>query len=331
LLGGGFGRRAVFDSHFVAEAVQLSKAVKAPIKVIWTREDDIKGGFYRPYCYHKIAAELKEDGAPLAWRHRIVCPSFTMGTPFATFAVRDGFDGTAVEGANDLPYDVPNLLVDWVQAPNEVPTHFWRSVGHSHTAFVVENFLDELAHKAGIDPYQYRLNLLSNHPRHKRVLELAAEKAGWGKPLSDGRKQGIAVHFSFGSYVAQVVEASVSKEENISVHRVVCVIDCGRVVNPDTVEAQMESGIVFGLTAALYGEITLKNGRVEQNNFYDYKMLRMNEMPEVDVHIVSSTDNMGGVGEVAVPPIAPALTNALFAATGKRIRKLPIRKEDLIG
>lgn len=331
LLGGGFGRRAVPDHHFVREAVQISKAIKTPVKVIWTREDDIHGGWYRPRWYDRISAGLDSGGNPIAWAHTIVGQSILAGTPFEQFMVKDGVDGTSVEGAAELPYAIPNVHVDLHSPKSGVPVLWWRSVGHSHTAFVVESFLDELAHAAGKDPYEYRRALLGKHPRHKRVLELAADKAGWGKPLPPGRARGLAVHESFGSFVAQVAEVSVSKEGKLRVHRVVCAIDCGPVVNPDTIEAQMESGIVFGLTAALYGEITFKNGRVVQHNFYDYKMLRMDEMPAVEVHIVPSAEKMGGVGETAVPPIAPAVANAIFAATGKRIRQLPIRSEDLRG
>jgi isoquinoline 1-oxidoreductase subunit beta len=329
LLGGGFGRRAVPDSHFVREAVQISKAVNTPVKVVWTREDDIRGGFYRPRAHHSISAGLDAGGKPVAWQHRIVCQSFMAGTPFESFVVKDGVDETAVEGAKEIPYEIPNLLVDWQQAPGGVPTLWWRSVGHSHTAFAVECFLDELAHAAGKDPYEYRQSLLGKHLRHRRVLELAAEKAAWGKPLPQGRGRGIALHESFGSFLAHVAEVSVSKEGDLRVHRVVCAIDCGPVVNPDTVHAQMEGAVVFGLTAALYGEITFEKGRVKQRNFHDYAMLRMNEMPEVEVHIVPSTDKMGGVGEPGVPPVAPAVANAIFAVTGKRVRRLPMRVEDL--
>jgi isoquinoline 1-oxidoreductase beta subunit len=329
MLGGGFGRRAVGDSHFVREAVEVSKAVKAPVKVMWTREDDVRGGYYRPRAYHTVSAGLDAADNLVAWQQRIVCQSFAVGTPFEAFMVKNGVDVVAVEGASDLPYDIPNQLVDWQQAPNGVPTLWWRSVGHSHTAFVVETFFDELAHAAGKDPYEYRRSLLGRNPRHKKVLELAAEKAGWGKPLPQGRGRGIALHESFGSFVAQVAEVSLSQEGKVRVHRVVCAIDCGPTVNPAGIQAQMESGIVFGLTAALYGEITFEKGRVQQGNFHDYPMLRINEMPEVETHIVPSTEKMGGVGETGVPPIAPAVANALFTLTGKRIHRLPIRAEDL--
>jgi isoquinoline 1-oxidoreductase subunit beta len=328
-MGGGFGRRAVLDNHFVREAVQISKAVKAPVKVVWTREDDMCGGYYRPRAYHSIRAGIDARGSPVAWQHHIVCESFIAETPFEGAIIKNGVDGTAAEGAQDLPYEVPNLLVSWHRAPGGVPTLWWRSVGHSHNAFVVETFLDELAQAAGKDPVEYRLALLAKQPRHKRVLEVVADKAGWGKSLPQGRGRGIAVHESFGSFLAHVVEVSVSPEQGLKVHRVVCAIDCGPVVNPDTIRAQMEGAAVFGLTAALYGEISFENGRVKQRNFHDYKMLRMDEMPEVEAHIVPSTERMGGVGEPGVPPVAPALANALFTLTGRRIRKLPISPGDL--
>jgi isoquinoline 1-oxidoreductase subunit beta len=329
LLGGGFGRKAVPDSHFVREAVQISKAVKVPVKVIWTREDDMRGGFYRPRAYHTVSGGIDAAGNPLAWQHRIVCQSFVAGTPFEKFIIKDGVDETAVEGAKDIPYDIPNLLVDWHMAPGGVPTLWLRSVGHSHNAFVVETFIDEMAHAAGKDPFEYRRALLEKSPRHKRVLEFVADKAGWGKPLPEGRGRGIAMHDSFGSFIAHVIEASVGSDGKPQVHKVVCAADCGPVVNPDTIHAQLEGATVFGLTAALYGEISFANGRVKQRNFHDYPMLRMHQMPVIESHIVPSTEKMGGIGEPGVPPVAPALANALFAATGKRLRVLPIRTIDM--
>ncbi|MGH9777335.1 MAG: xanthine dehydrogenase family protein molybdopterin-binding subunit, partial [Candidatus Acidiferrales bacterium] len=321
--------RANPASDFVVEAVQVAKSAKAPVKVVWTREDDTRGGFYRPFWYDRIAAGLDAGGNPVAWTHTIVGQSFIAGTPFEPFIIKDGVDGTSVEGAADLPYAIPNIRVELHSPRIGVPTLWWRSVGHSHTAFVVESFIDELADAAKKDPLAFRRALLAKHPRHLGVLNLAAEKAGWGKPLPAGRARGIAVHESFGSFIAQVAEVSVGAGGALRVHRVACAIDCGQVVNPDTVKAQMESGIVFGLTAALYGEITLKNGRVQQRNFHDYRMLRIHETPEIEVHIVPSAEKHGGVGEPGVPPIAPAVGNAIFAATGKRIRQLPIRPQDL--
>ena len=330
LLGGGFGRRAVLDCHFVREAVQVSKAIMAPVKVVWTREDDIRGGYYRPAAHHVLSAGIDAAGKPLYWQQQIVCQSFAVGTALEGMMVKDGVDGTAVEGSADHAYHVPNMQVNWNMAPGGVPTLWWRSVGHSGNAFVTETFIDELAHAAGKDPVQYRLSLLDKHPRHKGVLALAAEKSGWGKPLPVGRARGIAVHESFGSYVCHVAEVSIPKPGSVKVHKVVAVIDCGPIVNPETINAQLEGAVVFGLTAALYGEISFEKGRVKQRNFYDYKMLRINEMPQVEVHIVPSTAQMGGVGEPGVPPIAPAVANALFLLTGKRIHKLPFDPKGLV-
>ena len=327
-LGGGFGRRANPAADFVSEAAQIAKAIGKPIKLIWTREDDTRGGYYRPFWYNRLAAGLDEGGNLFAWKHTLVGQSILVGTPFEAM-ISNGLDLTSVEGAHDLPYAVPHFLVDLHSPQTGVPVLWWRSVGHSQTAFVVESFIDEAAHSAGKDPFTFRRALLEKHPRHKAVLELAAEKAGWGTPLPAGQARGIAVHESFGSYVAQVVEVSLSPADEAKVHRVVCAVDCGRVVNPDMVTAQMESGIAFGLTAALHGEITFKNGRVEQSNFDDYEILRLNEMPAVEVHIIPSEEALGGIGEPGVPPIAPALANAIFTLTGKRLRRLPIRAHEL--
>jgi len=327
-LGGGFGRRATPRSDFIREAVEIAKVVKAPVKVMSTREDDIKGGFYRPMWHDRIAAGLDAGGNPVAWRHTIVGQSILAGTPFEGM-VKDGIDGASVEGAADLVYPVPNLYVDLHSPRPGIPVLWWRSVGHSHTAFVVESFIDELAHAAGKDPFEYRRALLGSQPRHRGVLELAAAKAGWGKPLPAGRARGIAVHASFGSFVAQVAEVSMSPRGQVKVHRVVAAVDCGQYVNPDTIAAQIEGGVAFGLSAALHGQITLKGGRVVQSNFHDYEVLRLNEMPEVEVHILPSGEKPGGVGEPGVPPVAPAVANAIFALTGSRVRRLPIRPEDV--
>ena len=323
LLGGGFGRRANPASDFVVEAVQVAKAAQAPVKVVWTREDDMHGGYYRPMWYDRMSAGFDGSGNPIAWTHTIVGQSIMEGTPFAMM-IKNGIDEASVEGAADLLYGIPNLQVDLHTTRNSVPVLWWRSVGHSHNGFAVEAFFDEVAHAGGKDPVELRRSLLANQPRMRGVLDLVAEKANWGKPVPAGRGRGIATHFSFDSYVAQVAEVSVDKNGVVRVHRVVCAVDCGRVVNPDTVKAQMEGGIIFGLTAALKDEITLDRGRVQQRNFHDYPMLRINEAPEIEVYIVPSTENPTGVGEPGVPPVAPAVANAIFAATGKRVRKLPI-------
>jgi isoquinoline 1-oxidoreductase beta subunit len=327
-LGGGFGRRANPASDFVAEAAEIARVLGKPVKLVWTREDDTKGGYYRPAWFNRLSAGLDESGRLTAWKHTIVGQSILSGTPFEAM-VKDGVDRTSVEGAQDLPYAIPDLLVDLHSPRTGVPVLWWRSVGHSNTAFAVESFIDEAAQAAGKDPFEFRRGLLERHPRWKAVLEMAAEKAGWGHPLSAGLARGIAVHESFGSFVAQVAEVSLGPSGEIRVHRVVCAVDCGRVVNPDTVVAQMESGIVFGLTAALNGEITFKNGRVQQSNFNDYEMLRFGEMPKVETHILPSEEALGGIGEPGVPPIAPAVGNAIFALTGKRLRRLPFRAEEL--
>ena len=331
LLGGGFGRRANPASDFVMEAVNVAKVAKAPVKVMWTREDDLKGGWYRPMWHDRFAAGVDASGNPVAWTHTIVGQSIFEGTGFAAFGIKDGIDAASVEGAADILYGIPNLQVDLHTPKIGVPVQGWRSVGHSHTGFAVEAFFDEVAHAGGKDPYELRRKLLSGQPRMLATLELAAQKANWGGKLQEGVGRGIATHFSFDSYVAQVVEASVGKDGAVRVHRVVCAVDCGLVINPETVRAQMEGGIIFGLTAALKSEITLKDGRVEQSNFYDYPMLRIFESPEIEVHIVPSKESPTGVGEPGVPPVAAALANAIFAACGKRVRRLPIRSGDLAG
>jgi isoquinoline 1-oxidoreductase beta subunit len=329
-LGGGFGRRANPVSDFVVQAVTLAREVKRPVKVIWTREDDMRGGYYRPMWVDRLSAGLDSNGSPTAWRHTVVGQSIIAGTAFEQALVKDGIDATSVEGASTIPYAIPNILVDLHTTKVGVPVLWWRSVGHSHTAFVVESFIDEAAHAAGKDPVAFRRALLAKHPRHRGVLDLVAAKAGWGKALPAGHGLGVALHESFGSFVAQVAEVSVTAKGAIRVHRVVCAVDCGRIVNPDTVAAQMESGIIFGLSAALHGAITLKDGRVEQDNFDGYPIARMNEAPRIEVHIVQSSEPPGGVGEPGVPPLAPAVANALFAVTGTRLRSLPMTPEKVL-
>ena len=324
-LGGGFGRRANPAADFVSEAVQVAKAAGVSVKAVWSREDDVKGGYYRPMYVHKAKIALDENGMPSAWEHVAVGQSIMLGTPFEAFQIKDGIDVTSVEGTADSPYlkSIPNYQVSLHTAKTKVPVLWWRSVGHSHTAFVMESLIDELANLAKKDPLEYRRALLKGHPRHLAALNLAAEKADRGKPLPKGVFRGIAVHESFGSFVAQVAEVSVTNGE-VKVHRIVSAIDCGLAVNPDSLKAQMESSVSFGLGAAMQSEITFKDGKVVQSNFHDYQVMRMANMPKVDVYIVQSTEKMGGVGEPGLPPVAPAVTNAIFAATGKRIRTLPI-------
>jgi isoquinoline 1-oxidoreductase subunit beta len=324
-LGGGFGRRANLASDFVVEASHVAKGLDRPVKLVWTRDDDIRGGYYRPLSVHRIEGALDERGAPVAWRHRIVSQSLVAGSPFAAM-IKDGIDPTCVEGAADSPYvtGIANHRVELHTADPGVPVLWWRSVGHSHTAFAVESFVDELAHAAGRDPLEMRRALLANAPRVRAVLDLAAEKAAWGSALPAGVARGIAVHESFGSVVAHVAEVSVEGGK-IRVLRVVTAVDCGICVNPLGVRAQMESGVVFGLGAALHSAVSIRHGRVVESNFHDYKILRLNEMPRVEVHIVASREKAGGAGEPGTPPIAPAVGNALFALTGQRLRELPFR------
>lgn len=328
LAGGGFGRRANPASDYIVEAIHVAKAAGRPVQIFWSREDDLQGGYYRPMFVHRVSAGLDAAGGLLAWNHTLVGQSIIAGTSFEPFMVKDGIDSVSVEGVVDMPYPVPNFAVDLHSPKTGIPVLWWRSVGHSHSAFVVETMIDELAAAAGKDPVAFRRGLLAKHPRELRTLNLAAEKSGWGTPLPPDRARGIAVHQSFESVVAHVVEASI-EDGKPRVHRVVSAIDCGFAVNPLTVEAQVQGAIVFGLSAALHGAITFKDGRVEQSNFHDYPVMRMNEMPKVEVHIVPTRERPTGVGEPGTPPIAPALANALFALTGKRIRRLPIAAEDL--
>ena len=325
-LGGGFGRRANPTSDFVNEAVHVAKASGQPVKVVWTREDDLHGGYYRPAFVHRARIGLGADGLPIAWEHTLAGQSILAGTPFEPMMVKNGIDPTSVEGTADSPYlkEIPNYRIELHSPKTGITVLWWRSVGHTHNAFVMESLIDEAAHAAGKDPVEYRRRLLQKHPRHLGVLNLAAEKAGWGRALPAGRARGMAVHESFGSFAAQVAEVSMERGR-IRVHRVVCAIDCGIAVNPETIAAQMESGIAFGLGAALHSTLHIKRGRAEESNFHDYQVLRLNEMPVVEVHIVTSTEKPGGVGEVGVPPIAPAVANAVFALTGKRLRELPLR------
>lgn len=324
--GGSFGRRANPNSDYVLEAVHAAKALGAPtaVKLVWTREDDMRAGYYRPMFLHRMRAALDERGRPVAWHHRIVGQSIFSGTPMEG-RVQDGVDPASVEGVADLPYAVENLYVDLHSPKVGVPVQWWRSVGHSHSAFAVETFVDELAAAAGRDPVEFRLGLLADEPRWRGVLQLAADKAGWGRALPAGRGRGVAVHKSFDSYVAQVAEVSVDGTA-FTVDRVVIAVDCGIAVNPDVIRAQMEGGMGFGLGTALASAITLEDGVVEQRNFDGFEVLRLHQMPRrVEVHIVPSTEAPTGVGEPGVPPIAPAVANALAAATGKRLRELPLR------
>ncbi|HUJ62064.1 MAG TPA: molybdopterin cofactor-binding domain-containing protein [Kofleriaceae bacterium] len=347
LMGGGFGRRGLVD--YAVEAARVAQRLRRPTKVVWSREDDQQNDFYRPMAVSRLRGAIA-PGKIVAWHHRLVCQSIIAeeGGDFAGALVPNAApralrrmvadsaprlfvrgtlaDSTAIEGAADLPYDIPNLRVEYTPTQTGIPVGFWRSVGHSHNAFVTEGFLDELIHAAGLDPYRARRDLLAHHPRHRAVLDLAAEKAGWGTPLPRGVGRGIAVHMSFGSYCAQVIEASV-EGARVKVHRAVVAFDCGRVVNPGLVAAQAESAVIFGLSAALKQRVTVRRGRVQETNFGSYQALRMFECPAIETHIVPSSEPPSGIGEPGVPPVAPALAAAIFAATGKRIRRLPIEPE----
>jgi isoquinoline 1-oxidoreductase beta subunit len=307
----------------VIRAVQIAQQVDGPVKVVWTREEDIQHDMYRPYWFDRLSAGLDDKGRPVAWKNRFAGSSVIARWLPPVF--KDGLDPDSTEGAIDLVYDLPNFHVEYVRVePPGIPTAFWRSVGPSHNVFVTESFMDELAAAAGQDPVAYRLALLDKTPRAKAVLALAAEKAGWGQKLPPRAGRGVAIQNAFASYMAHVAEVEVSKAGDVRVRRVVCAVDCGVVVNPDTVRAQVQSAVMFGITAALHGEITLKDGRVEQSNFDSYRILRMNEAPNVEVHVVQSQESPGGMGEAGTSLIVPAVANAIFSATGKRVRKLPV-------
>jgi isoquinoline 1-oxidoreductase beta subunit len=325
-LGGGFGRRASVGSTFVTEAVTVAKAAGVPVKVVWTREDDIRGGYYRPMYVHRVQVGIDAKGMPSVWDHVVVGQSIFSGTAWGPFVLtKAGIDPTSVEGT-ESPYldNIPAKRLTLHTTKTPVTVNAWRSVGHTHTAFTIESTIDELAHLAKRDPLEYRLALLAPKPRFVAVLKLAAEKAGWGTPAPAGRARGLAIHESFGTIVAHVVEVSLD-EGQIRVHAVTCAVDCGTALNPLGVDAQMQGAIVFGLSATLHGTLTIKDGQVQQSNFHDYPPLRMFETPKVSVHLIQSGAPLGGIGEPAVAPVAPAVANAVFALTQKRLRSLPLR------
>ena len=325
--GGSFGRRAVADADIIVEAVETAKAMnwQAPIKVLWTREDDMRGGRYRPLFVHKVRVGLDEAGNIVGWQHRQVGQSIMTGTPFEGM-MKDGIDPTSVEGVNDTKYAIDNFRSEIVNAKVGVPVLWWRSVGHTHTAYVMETMIDEIARAAGKDPIELRRELLKDHPKHLAVLNLAAEKAGWGAEVPKGKARGVALHESFGTVVAEIADITLDDKGGFKVDKVVCAVDCGVAINPDQVRAQMEGGIGFGLGSVLHEELTLTDGQVDQANYDAYLPLRIDEMPNVETHIVPSTATPSGVGEPGVPPIGPAVANALASATGKRVRILPFAK-----
>jgi CO/xanthine dehydrogenase Mo-binding subunit len=323
LLGGGFGRRLEHD--YVTQAVRIAKKVDGPVKVVWTREEDMQHDAYRPYYYDRISAGLDRQGKLVRWTHRVVGPSLL--ARWAPPAFKDGLDGDAMDGAVQMLYDIPAIQIEYVRQEEPLYTGWWRGVGVTHNCFVIESFIDELAAAARQDPVAFRRGLLGKSPRARAVLDLAASKAGWGKKLPRGQGRGVALMYSgWDTYVAQVADVEVGGDGEIRVRRVVCAVDCGTVINPDTVVAQMEGGVIFGISGALWGEITLKEGRVEQSNFNNYRVLRMNETPAIEVHLVRNFEKPGGMGEPGTAATAPALANAIFAATGKRIRQLPLQK-----
>jgi isoquinoline 1-oxidoreductase beta subunit len=328
LLGGGFGRRLEADG--AARAVEIAKHVDGPVKVVWSREEDIQHDLYRPYWFDRLSAGLDQKGMPVAWKNRFAGSSVI--ARWLPPGFNNGLDPDSTEGAIDLVYDLSNMHVEYVRVePPGIPTGFWRSVGPSHNVFVTESFMDELAAAAKQDVVAYRRALLGKSPRAKAVLDLAAEKSGWGQPLPARVGRGVALQFAFGSYMAHVADVEVAKDGRVRVRRVTCAVDCGTAVNPDTIRAQLESGVIFGITAALHGEITLKNGRVEQSNFDTYEMLRIDEAPAIDVHIVHNFEPPGGIGETGTSLIVPAVANAIFAATGKRLRRMPVDPAALKG
>ncbi|MDZ7802877.1 xanthine dehydrogenase family protein molybdopterin-binding subunit [Thiohalophilus sp.] len=324
--GGSFGRRGNPHSDYVVEAASIVKALdtRRPVKMVWTREDDTRAGYFRPLYYHTLSAALDDNGKPVAWQHRIVGQSIMTGTGFESNMVENGVDATSVEGAANLPYAIPNITVDLHSPTLPVPVQWWRSVGSTHTAFAVETMIDQLARRAGRDPVEFRRELLNDRPRHRVILDLAAQKAGWGTPLPEGRARGIALHRSFNSYVAEVAEVTLHSDNRFSVDKVIIAIDCGIAVTPDVIRAQMEGGMGFGLSPTLLSEITLDNGAVVQGNYHDFRMITLDQMPEVEVHIVESTQPPTGVGEPATPVIAPAVANALTALTGQAFQRLPL-------
>jgi isoquinoline 1-oxidoreductase beta subunit len=325
LLGGGFGRRLDVDG--ITQAVAIAKQVDGPVKVVWSREEDIQHDVYRPYYYDRFTAGLDAQNQLVAYHHRVTGSSIL--ARWAPPAFVKGLDEDAVNGAaKEFPYAIPNILVDYVRdEPPGLTTGWWRGVGPTHNIFVVESFIDELAAATKTDPVAFRRSMLAEQPRVLGVLDLAAEKAGWGSPLPDGVGRGVSVQFAMGTYISQIAEVEVTKDGEVKVRRVVCAVDCGQIVNPDTIVAQIEGGIIFGISAVLWGEITIEGGRVEQTNFNDYRVLRINETPTIEVYLVKNEEAPGGIGEPGTVGIAPAVTNAIFATTGRRIRKLPIKSQ----
>ncbi len=334
--GGSFGRRAQGDSHPVAEAAMLAKALHAkgtsgvPVKVVWTREDDMAGGYYRPMSAHKVKVGLDENGNVTGWSHRMAAKSIIKGTPFEPMLMKDGVDHNMTEGAHDTTYAFPAMEMDQHFAETAVPVLWWRSVGHTHSAYVMETMIDRLAREAGKDPVAYRLEMMKDDPRKANVLKLAADKAGWDKPAAEGRYRGVAVHKSFSSFVAEVAEISLNEDGTIKVEKVTCAVDCGIPVNPDNIKAQIEGGIGYGLGAVLRNEVTMTDGVVDQQNFDTYEPLRISDMPEIDVHIVPSTEAPTGIGEPGTPPIGPAVANAIAAAKGEWATTLPLSRHGLV-